>query len=99
MIDDRKLCLDIGSKAVSPDKPQPRMYIPALRDMMVVGQWEEHLVVQLPSTASHRVGDPFLAVPMHVCTTVNLYEELLPVTEGRVGEGWRTVARDRRITV
>ena len=99
VIDDRKLCLDIGSKAISPDKPQPRMYIPALRDMEVAGQWEEHLVVKLPSTASHRVGEAFLAVPMHVCTTVNLYEELLPVRAGRVGEGWRTVARDRRITV
>ena len=99
VIDDRKLCLDIGSKAISPDKPQPRMYLPALRGTEVIGQWEEHLVVRVPSTAEYRVGDAFFAVPVHVCTTVNLYEELLPVTDGRVGEGWRTVARDRRITV
>ena len=99
VIDDRKLCLDIGSKAISPDKAQPRMYLPALPGLEVVGQWEEHLVVSIPDTRNYRVGDAFWAVPMHVCTTVNLYEELLPAREGAIGPAWRTVARDRRITV
>ena len=99
VIDDRKVCFDLGSKAVSPDKPQPRMVFPTLPDAEVLGQWEEHLVVQLPSTERMTVGDPYLVIPTHVCTTVNLYEELRPVVNGRVEGSWRVVARDRRITV
>lgn len=99
VITDQKLCLDMGSKAVAPDKEQPRMYFPAIPQAAVVGQWEEHLVLRVPDTSSFSVGEAYLAVPAHVCTTVNLYEELLPVTGRQVGEGWRVVARDRRITV
>ena len=99
VIDDRKVCFDLGSKAVAPDKPQPRMVFPALPDAEVLGQWEEHLVVNLPSTEGMTVGDPYLAIPAHVCTTVNLYEEMQPVVNGRVDGSWRVVARDRRITV
>ncbi|PPK88702.1 D-serine deaminase-like pyridoxal phosphate-dependent protein [Neolewinella xylanilytica] len=99
VIDDEKLCFDMGSKAVSPDKEQPRMAFPGLPDAEVVGQWEEHLVVRVPNTAGIAVGDPYLAIPAHVCTTVNLYQELLPVVEGRVSGSWPVVARDRRITV
>nr|WP_256534200.1 alanine racemase [Lewinella sp. JB7] len=99
VVDERTLCFDLGSKAVSPDKAQPRMYFPEIPSYEVMGQWEEHLVLRVPDTTNYTVGDPFYAVPSHVCTTVNLYEEILPVTEGRVGEPWRVVARDRRISV
>ncbi|WP_116127074.1 alanine racemase [Lewinella sp. IMCC34183] len=99
VVTDKKFCLDMGSKAVAPDKAQPRMYFPGIGEYAVEGQWEEHLVIRVPDTSSYRVGEPFFAVPAHVCTTVNLYEELLPVTHGRVEEGWRVVARDRRITI
>ncbi len=99
VIDDHKLCFDMGSKAVSPDKPQPRMAFPEMPEFEVVGQWEEHLVVRVPSTTGIAVGDPYLAIPEHVCTTVNLYQELLPVVNGRVSGSWPVVARDRRITV
>ncbi|WP_198664824.1 alanine racemase [Lewinella sp. IMCC34191] len=99
VIDGEKLCFDMGSKAISPDKAQPRMTFPDLPDFEVVGQWEEHLVVRVPSTEGISVGDPYLAVPAHVCTTVNLYQEMLPVVDGRVKGSWAVVARDRRIGV
>ena len=99
VIDGQTVCFDLGSKAVSPDKPQPRAVFPGLEDYTVVGQWEEHLVLRVPDTSGMRVGDAHFAVPSHVCTTVNLYEELLPVRDGRVGTPWRVTARDRRITI
>ncbi|MGB3801281.1 MAG: alanine racemase, partial [Lewinella sp.] len=99
VIDDNKLCFDMGSKAISPDKPQPRMLFPDLQDVEVEGQWEEHLVVRLPATKGISVGDAYLAIPEHVCTTVNLYQEMLPVVKGRVSGSWAVVARDRRLTV
>ncbi|THH40316.1 alanine racemase [Neolewinella litorea] len=99
IIDERTLCFDLGSKAVAADPPQPRVYFPGIPNYEIRGQWEEHLVITVPDTSRFRVGQPYWAVPRHVCPTVNLYEELLPVTGGKVETGWRVTARDRKITV
>ena len=99
VVDATTLCFDLGSKAVSPDSPLPRVVIPTLADYTVTGQHEEHLNVRVPDTSRHAVGEVHYGIPVHVCPTVNLYAELLPVTDGRVGEPWVVQARDRRITV
>ena len=99
VVDATTLCFDLGSKAVSPDSPLPRVVIPTLADYIVTGQHEEHLNVWVPDTSRHAVGEVHYGIPVHVCPTVNLYAELLPVTDGRVGEPWVVQARDRKITV
>ena len=99
VVDATTLCFDLGSKAVSPDSPLPRVVIPTLADYTVTGQHEEHLNVRVPDTSRHAVGEVHYGIPVHVCPTVNLYSDLLPVTGGRVGEPWTVAARDRRITV
>ena len=55
--------------------------------------------MRVPDTSRHAVGEVHYGIPVHVCPTVNLYAELLPVTDGRVGEPWAVAARDRKITV
>ncbi len=99
VVDATTICFDLGSKAVSPDSPLPRVVIPTLAEYTVTGQHEEHLNVRVPDTSRHAVGEVHYGIPVHVCPTVNLYAELLPVTDGRVEKPWAVAARDRKITV
>jgi hypothetical protein len=43
------------------------------------------------------VGDRLYALPYHVCPTVNLYERLHVVEEGKITGCWKNIARDRTI--
>ncbi|RKN80854.1 alanine racemase [Ulvibacterium marinum] len=99
IIDKNLLCFDLGSKAVAADPPQPRVEILDLENQRIVGQYEEHLVVAVPDTSEYRVGQPFFAVPYHICPTVNLYETFEVIREGNLVETWAVPARNRKITV
>ncbi len=99
IVDACTICLDVGSKAVAADPPQPRVVFPGIADYTIRLQSEEHLVLTVPDSGVYRVGQAFYAVPWHVCPTVTLYDELLPVVNGEVGEAWQVVARSRKITV
>ncbi|MEZ0611904.1 D-TA family PLP-dependent enzyme [Fibrella sp. WM1] len=99
IVDEHTLCFDLGSKAVAADPPLPRVVFPQVAAYEVIRQSEEHLNVRVPDSADYQVGQAFLAIPMHVCPTVNLYERVVPVVDGQPGEPWRIVARDRMITM
>jgi hypothetical protein len=36
-------------------------------------------------------------LPYHVCPSVALYERAYTITNGQLGDEWRTIARDRKI--
>ncbi|WP_425236834.1 alanine racemase [Ulvibacterium sp.] len=99
IVDKNLLCFDLGSKAVAADPPQPRVEILDLENQKIVGQYEEHLVVEVPDTSEYRVGQPFFAIPYHICPTVNLYETMEVIREGNLVETWTVPARNRKITV
>ena len=99
IINERLICYDLGSKAVSPDKPLPRVVIPTLSEYTVKTHHEEHLTVAVPNSSVHKVGDVHYAIPLHVCPTVNLYGSLLPVTAGKVGDAWPVVGRHGSIQI
>ena len=99
IIDDKKMCLDLGYKAVASDSPLPRVSFPDLSEYTVLGQYEEHLVIQVPDTSAFEVGTPLYAVPYHICPTVNLYEKVFAIEQGQVSETWKIVARDRQINI
>lgn len=95
-----RLVLDGGSKAISADVPPgaPPYNLegygacpedPALR---LVRLTEEHGMATFdPATHDYHVGDTVALVPNHVCTTVNLYDEVwLP--DGRC---WPVAARGK----
>jgi D-serine deaminase-like pyridoxal phosphate-dependent protein len=42
----RRLCLDLGHKAVASEGPQPRVIFPELSDAQAVAHNEEHLVIE-----------------------------------------------------
>ena len=99
IVDEHTLCLDMGSKAVAPDPPLPRAVFPELADIQVAGHYEEHMIVKTGQTSKHRVGDAWLAVPMHVCPTVNLYQHFITIESGVSSGTWKIIARDRIISV
>lgn len=57
---------------------------------------EEHGVVRLSPGVDPAVGDRLAFYPLHVCTTVNLSDELIGVRNGRVETIWPVLARGKR---
>ena len=99
IIDNKTMCFDLGTKATASDPPQPRVDILGLENGAIVDQFEEHLVVSVPDTSQYQIGEPFLAIPYHICPTVNLYEELTIIENGDVCDAWEVLARNRKITI
>ena len=87
--------VDAGYKSLSADPAIPHAEILSVPGSEVVGRWEEHLLVRLaePSTEP-AVGTPVYIVPVHVCSTVNLWDEAVVVNgRGQVIGRWRITAR------
>jgi D-serine deaminase-like pyridoxal phosphate-dependent protein len=99
IIDKNILCLDLGYKAVASDPPLPRVEFTNISSYTILGQYEEHMVVQVPDTSNHRVGEQWYAIPIHICPTVNLYEKLVVLKNGKLKKPWQVVARDRKIKI
>ncbi|OBA68495.1 alanine racemase [Gordonia sp. 852002-10350_SCH5691597] len=99
--DGRRVVLDAGSKIIGADRPAWAsghgriLDEPAAR---IVALSEHHAVVEYPDEYVPSLGSTVRVVPNHVCTAVNLVDEL--VVGGGAGEGgegevatWRVVAR------
>jgi len=93
----RRLCLDLGHKAVASENPHPRAIFPDLPDAEAVGHSEEHLVLETRRADEFRVGDVLYAFPWHVCPTVALHDRVYVVEEGRVLGTWAVDARGRAL--
>jgi D-serine deaminase-like pyridoxal phosphate-dependent protein len=87
--------VDAGYKSLSADPAIPHARVLSVPGSEVVGRWEEHLLVRLASPSTEpTVGSVVYLVPVHVCSTVNLWDEALVVDgEGEVSATWRIVAR------
>ena len=57
---------------------------------------EEHGIVCLAPGFAPAIGDKLAFFPNHVCTSVNLSDEVVVVRQGRVQETWSVAARGRR---
>ena len=93
---DDLMTLDAGSKSVAPDTPVPHFRALGLpEDVAFVRRNEEHQLLRLPKgTTRPSVGDAFYLVPRHVCTTVNLWDEVYVIDEkGEFVETWSVDAR------
>ena len=95
----RRVCLDLGHKAVASENPHPRAVFPDLPDATAVGHSEEHLVVETDRAPDLRVGDVLYGIPWHVCPTVALHDEAVVIRDGRVAGHWPVVARSRRLSI
>jgi D-serine deaminase-like pyridoxal phosphate-dependent protein len=99
VVDERRVCLDLGYKAVASENPLPRVHFLNAPELRPIAQSEEHLVVETPDSRLYPVGSILQAVPVHICPTVALYEEAFVVRGNEVATTWRIQARDRRITI
>ena len=92
-----KLCFDLGYKAVASDPPQPRLSFPDIPEYEILSQYEEHLVISVPDSSRYEVGEKFLAIPFHICPTVNLYDELVIIKDQKLDGFWEVPARKRTL--
>jgi D-serine deaminase-like pyridoxal phosphate-dependent protein len=93
-----RICLDLGYKAVAADPVGARVQLLGVPDAVVVGQSEEHLLIETPDADHFAVGTPVLAIPTHVCPTCALYRQVQVVENGVMVDLWDVTARDRVLT-
>lgn len=92
--------IDAGSKTIGLDGPWRSGlgfgYVEGAPSTRVMKVWEEHGVLNLDEATRHlKVGDRVSIVPNHVCTAINLHDQLLGVRGDRVEVAWRVAARGR----
>jgi D-serine deaminase-like pyridoxal phosphate-dependent protein len=93
-----QVIVDAGAKAVSRDAHPilPGFGWLADRGLPLRTMNDYHGFVDVPEGSSPlRVGDRVVIVPNHVCPTVNLYDEMVVVENGRVVDTWPVAARGR----
>jgi D-serine deaminase-like pyridoxal phosphate-dependent protein len=93
------LCLDLGTKAVASEMPQPRISLLNVHDYRIVGHNEEHLIIESQDAGLYRVGDVVYGVPIHICPTVARFETASVIEGGRCTGEWQIAARNRRISI
>ena len=94
---DGQAVIDAGSKALSSDRPEwleGYGWLPQYPAATVSALTEEHAVIHGLTEAPH-VGDLLAVVPNHVCSAVNLAEEIVVVADGVVTDVWPVDARRR----
>lgn len=93
------LCLDLGTKAVASEMPQPRVKILEMDDYKIVAHNEEHMVISTPESEKHLIGDPLYCLPWHICPTVDRYNTVNIANDNKVTGQWEVDARKRKITI
>jgi D-threonine aldolase len=98
--DETKLCLDLGHKSVSAENElNKRIYFLNAPELVLVGQSEEHLVVDAGKDHHYKIGDVLYGLPYHVCPTIALYERAITIEDNKISGEWRNIARDRKINI
>jgi D-serine deaminase-like pyridoxal phosphate-dependent protein len=93
--DGDRCVVDAGSKVLGADRPAwatGHGRLPDHPEARVVALSEHHATVTFPGPAP-RVGERLRIAPNHVCTAVNLADELVVVDGGVEVDRWRVAAR------
>ncbi|MBS1598294.1 MAG: D-TA family PLP-dependent enzyme [Bacteroidetes bacterium] len=95
-----KICIDLGHKSIAAENElSRRVYFLNAPELKFIGQSEEHLVVESDATHHYKIHDIFYGMPIHICPTVALYERAYTVEDHMVNGEWKTIARDKKISV
>ncbi len=98
--DETKICLDLGHKSIASENAlDQRVRFISAPDLTFIGQSEEHLIAEVGSGHSWKVGDILYGIPKHICPTVALYDQVQVVEEGAIATQWPVTARGRKMTV
>jgi D-serine deaminase-like pyridoxal phosphate-dependent protein len=90
-----KVCFDLGHKTLASEMPQPRLEFLHFHISSIENHSEEHLVVSASEAETLHPGDFVYALPVHICPTIALQEEVYVVENGKVTGTWEVVARKR----
>jgi D-serine deaminase-like pyridoxal phosphate-dependent protein len=93
------ICIDLGTKAVASEMPHPRVKITGLANYEFVSHNEEHMVIRTSEASKISIGDVFYCIPYHICPTVDRYDKVSVVRNGKVTEQWNVEARKREINL
>ena len=83
--------VDAGLKASSVDSGMPSVW--KRSDLKYLKASDEHGVLVTPSPSSVSLGDQLMLIPGHCDPTVNLYDSLVCVRDGKVEALWPIAAR------
>jgi D-serine deaminase-like pyridoxal phosphate-dependent protein len=98
--DPAMVCTDLGHKSVAAEKELTRrVFFLNAPELEAVSQSEEHLVLNAGKDHAYKAGDILYGVPVHICPTVALYENVITVENGKISGQWPTIARNRKISV
>ncbi|MFZ1788449.1 MAG: D-TA family PLP-dependent enzyme [Saprospiraceae bacterium] len=99
--DEKTICTDLGHKSIAAENTlDKRLHFLHEIDLKVIGQSEEHLILQSEKEHHYKVGDILYALPYHVCPTVALYNDLQVVQNQEItDEVWTVIARSRKISI
>jgi len=93
--------IDAGSKAFSSDllgsgSKSGYGYVVEAPDAPIIKLNEEHGHLDITRSA-HKfyVGEVLTVIPNHVCTCVNMYDEVFILRNGMVADSWRVAARGK----
>ena len=87
---------DRGVVVANPAQSRGELARAVGRDVVLERISEEHGMVRIGEDTSLEVGEKLAFYPFHVCTCVNLSDELVGVRSGKVEKVWRVSARGRR---
>lgn len=93
------ICLDLGHKAIASEMPQPRAVFPDIEDAGIINHNEEHMVIKTKKADMLNIGDAVYAIPWHICPTVDRFEKVTVVNDGKATGQWKVEARKRTITI
>jgi D-serine deaminase-like pyridoxal phosphate-dependent protein len=94
---DGRFVLDSGSKALASDRPpwvSGHGLLPAYPEATIRSLSEHHAVAWTKGPRP-RIGDVVAVIPNHVCTVVNLVDELIAVSYGEMVDRWPVASRGR----
>jgi D-serine deaminase-like pyridoxal phosphate-dependent protein len=97
---DERFVLDAGTKAFTSDggdgPPFPGRGVVAGRPELVLDFMnEEHAVGHRTGEDDVRIGDRLEVIPLHVCSTVNMFDEAIGVRDGEVVRTFEIAGRGR----
>ena len=93
--------IDAGTKTLSSDqrivRTSERSFgrLAAWPDTWIVRASEEHGVLGLAPDSPLKIGDRVAILPNHICSAVNLHDEVLVAEDGRIVDRWPVAARGR----
>lgn len=94
------ITIDLGHKAIGAENPiDKRVIFLNIKNYKLRSQSEEHGVIQIENWDNIQVGDVLYGIPYHICPTINLYDTVSVIRNGKKVANWSISARQRKITI